>query len=292
MIIRIKENQLESIEGLHPDYPYVCHHFNLNESKVPWHWHEEVEFDYILSGSIQVQTTGKTYTFTKNEAFFINTNVLCTMRGMNSPASPVMDSHLFHPVYLGGHFKSLFQTKYLDPVLQDRTVDIVEIRGENPVQKELLRKLRQVSFLQDQKDVEFQTRNLMSEIWLLLRRELQNKKTHPDPARPVSQDRIQSMMTFIHENYYQKLTLEEIAASAMISKRECLRCFREQIGKPPFEYLADYRLEIAEKLLKTTDLSVTEIALQTGFSGAAYFCKIFKAHCDMTPGMYRKNSRR
>lgn len=96
------------------------------------------------------------------------------------------------------------------------------------------------------------------------------------------------MMSYIQQNYQNKISLEDIASSASVSKRECLRCFQISIHKTPFAYLMDYRIEMAEKLLKTTDLSVIDIALQTGFSNGAYFGMIFKKNCGITPGEYRK----
>ena len=82
--------------GLSPDYPYVYHYANLSATKIPWHWHEELEFNYVVSGKVKLITPNETYLFHKNEGFFINSNVLCTME-QELPA--VMDSHLFHPVF-------------------------------------------------------------------------------------------------------------------------------------------------------------------------------------------------
>lgn len=102
---------------------------------------------------------------------------------------------------------------------------------------------------------------------------------------------MQNMLLFIHENYDSRITLEEIASSALISKRECLRCFQDCIHRTPFEYLQDYRLEMAEKLLKNTDLPITDIAMRTGFGNAAYFGKVFKSAIHKTPGNFRKECR-
>ena len=96
------------------------------------------------------------------------------------------------------------------------------------------------------------------------------------------------MMDYIHQHYGEKLTLEQIAAAAAVSKRECLRCFRDCIGKAPFAYLLEYRVQVAERLLRTTDLPVTEIALQTGFNGSAYFSKVFRELRQISPSQYRK----
>lgn len=290
MKIRIAENRLEEIEGLTSEYPYAYHYIDLRSTKIPWHWHEELEFGYILNGSIQLITTSQSCQLHKGEAFFINTNVLCTMERTNTAPNGIFDSHLFHPVFLGGHFKSIFTTKYLNPVLQNRKLEILAIRGENSRQKKILEKLKQLSFLQKEENTEFQTRNLFSDIWLLLLAEIQENETCSSASNLVQQERIQTMLSFIHQHYQEKISLEDIAHSASVSKRECLRCFQKGIHKTPNEYLQDYRIEAAARLLRSTTLPVLDIALQTGFSNGAYFGKMFKEAYHMTPGQYRKNN--
>ncbi len=288
MEIKVKGNQIEEIDGLSAAYPYVFHYADFEDTKVPWHWHEEFEFDYIVKGSVRVDTLNKSYVFRKNEAFFINSNVLCTMGNQGKEQPGKIESHLFHPVFLSGHFKSIFATKYLNPVLQNKKLEILEIRGENRKQQEILAKLRQLSFIQRKENMEFQTRNLVSEIWILLLNEIKRMEADSVPLKRVSQERIQTMMAFVQRNYAEKITLEDIALSAAVSKRECVRCFQNGIHKTPYEYLLNYRIETAERLLKETDTPIIDIAFQTGFTNGAYFGKMFKKICGKTPGIYRK----
>lgn len=285
--IRIKSDQSEMIEGITLEYPYVLHYVDMKKTVVPWHWHEEVEFNYISSGSIRVLTANQEYVFTENQAFFINTNVLCKMETEGEEERMMSYSHLFDSVFLGGHFKSLFQTKYIEPVLRNRNIDILAIRGTNERQVRLLHKLRQVSFLQHRENVEFQTRNLFSEIWLLLKEEIEEQGVVIPNNNFEKQERMQTMISYIQSNYMDKITLQDIADHALVSKRECIRCFETSIGKTPFEYLVEYRIEAAEKMLRNTTVTIAEIALQAGFSSSAYFSKIFKQKCGQTPREYR-----
>jgi len=283
MKLRIRSNQMEEVEGLYNEYPYVFHHVDLSKTAIPWHWHEALEFCYVQHGSVKVTTAGQSQVFEQGQGFFINSNVLTAM---TQGAGCIIDSHLFHPVFLGGHFKSVFETKYLNPVIQNRNLDLLPLRGQTQAQKQLLQHLRQLSRLQEQENMEFQTRNLLSQIWLLLLEELQN--TRPQGASLKNQDRILTMMAFIQENYGEKLTLQDIANAGAVSSRECLRCFRAAIGLSPVEYLLDYRVQAAAKLLENTELSVSEIAMQTGWGSNAYFAKMFHRLRGKTPSAYRK----
>ena len=283
MKLRIRNNQMEEVEGLHNEYPYAFHRVVLSETVIPWHWHEALEFGYVVKGSMKVSTPGQVRTFSQGEGFFINSNVLTAMDDVDGC---VIESHLFYPVFLGGHFKSVFETKYLNPVIQNRHLDLLPLRGETSQQKKSLEKLRRLALLQAQEDVEFQTRNLLSEIWLLLLEELKNTQLKKNQSK--NQDRILTMMAYIQENYTEKLTLEDIAASAAVSPRECLRCFQAALQQTPMAYLIEYRVQAAAKLLETTSLSISEVASRTGWGSSSYFAKIFHRIRGKTPVAYRK----
>jgi AraC-like DNA-binding protein len=283
MKLQIKSNQMEEVEGLHNAYPYAFHPVDMGKTVVPWHWHEALEFGYVQAGSVKVSTAEQTQEFSKGEGFFINSNVLTAM---TDTGGCFIDSHLFHPVFLSGHFKSVYETKYLNPVIQNRNLDLLPIRGQTQPQKQLLQKLRQLSGLQGRANVEFQTRNLLSEIWLLLLEELSQTKIETVPSK--NQDRMLTMLSFIQENFAEKLTLTQIAEAGSVSTRECLRCFRASINQSPMEYLLEYRVRAAEKLLEATELSVTEVAMRTGWGSGSYFTKMFRRICGKTPNAYRK----
>ena len=288
MKLRIRTNQMEEIEGLHNEYPYAFHHVSLRVTEVPWHWHEALEFNLVLDGEVKVSTASQTQVFQKGEGFFLNSNVLAAM---DSDTDCIMDSHLFHPVFLSGHFKSVFETKYLNPIVQNRNLDMVAFRGTNTQQKQILNKLRQLGQLQKEPDTEFQTRNLLSEIWLFLLDEIKNAEPNIYHPQQKNQDRILTMISFIQENFAEKLTLEDIADSAAVSTRECLRCFKSSIRQSPMDYLIEYRVRTAKKMLETTDLSITDIALRCGFNSNSYYTKLFHRICGKTPNVYRKELR-
>lgn len=287
MKLKLTNSQMEEIANISSEYPYISGRDEAEDDITPWHWHDELEFGYVVDGEVEIATTNKVYHLHKGEGYFMNTNVLASMR---YPKRGVLDYFLFHPTFLSGHFRSVFETKYLNPILQNKKIDVIELRGENANQQKILAKLYQASQLREKQDTEFQTRNIFSEIWLLLMEEVRQMKLSGLSVSQTNQERLLAMMLYIQENYADKITLEEIAASAMISTREALRCFQNSIQQTPFEYLISYRVDMAKKMLRSSELSVTEIAVRTGFSNSAYFSKIFKRICRMTPLAYRKEA--
>ena len=234
---------------------YESTHTNAICDFIPWHWHEEVEFGYVLNGEIEITLANRTCHVKKNQGYFTNSNVLS--RFSKTTDTMLAHTHLFHPIFLGGHFKSIFETKYLNPVIQNKNIDALIFTDETPSQQKILQKLRQAGALQHQDNVEFQTRNLFSELWLLLLDEIREQPSHT--VNIQNQQRVQSMLAFIHANYNEKLTLEAIAAAASVSTRECIRCFHNTIRQTPIEYVMEYRLNMARKLLNNSEMSLISV---------------------------------
>lgn len=289
MELIIGSDHMQDVADVTAQYPYALHPLvSSAETRVPWHWHEEVEFSLVRRGALQVTVAGRRQVLEEGDGMFLNANVLHAMGPADPAVETVWDSHMLHPVLLGGHYKSVFDSKYLSPVLKNKRCDLIVFRPDSDARRTLLGLLAKAAAVQDRPDSEFRTRNIFSDIWLLLMREAEALDAPP----PVSQERIQLMLAYIQQHFREKLTLEQIAAAAAVSERECLRCFRSCIQTTPFTYLTDYRIQVAERLLRTTSLSVTEIALETGFSDGAYFSKLFRQARSVSPTQFRKNLRR
>ena len=102
-------------------------------------------------------------------------------------------------------------------------------------------------------------------------------------------ERIKKMLSFVHSNYSQQISLNDIAACGMIGTRECSRCFQRSIGRSPMDYLNYYRIQMAIQQLMTTVKNITEISECNGFSTISYFGKVFKRHTGLSPLQYRSS---
>lgn len=254
---------------------------------IPWHWHEELELGYIEQGTSLIRTINSEYRIQQGDGFFINSNVM-DMKKNAAPGSRTLEiNHIFHPIFLSGHFKSRFETKYLNPIIQNRQIEVHILRNDRRISKKLLANLKKIKMLQSRPDTEFATRNLLSDSWMLLMEDIRNTQSDVTVVNMESQNRLRSMLSFLHSHYHEKLTLAQIAASASISEREALRCFHKHLHQSPIEYLTGFRLNQSKKMLAETDDSITQISYQCGFSSSAYFGKIFKKSFGMTPLAYR-----
>ncbi len=82
--------------------------------------------------------------------------------------------------------------------------------------------------------------------------------------------------------------IEQLAEESRVSFAHFTRCFREETGVSPMQYLQEARIRKAITLLLNTGKSVEEIAAETGFSSGNYFGKVFRHHMGISPSAYRK----
>ncbi|WP_248307164.1 AraC family transcriptional regulator [Devosia sp. 1635] len=86
----------------------------------------------------------------------------------------------------------------------------------------------------------------------------------------------------------EDISLEELAAEARLSPFHFARMFKQSIGVPPRVYLTRMRVETACELLEMTDLPVTDIALEVGYSSNQVLARVFAKHRHMSPTEYRR----
>ncbi len=101
-------------------------------------------------------------------------------------------------------------------------------------------------------------------------------------------DRVRRIITHIHENLEGNLNIEQLALQYGISSRYVRKYFEQQMGMGCNEYITMLRIGKAKRLLWNPDLSVTDVALMSGFSSSQYFCKVFHSQIGMTPAGYRR----
>jgi AraC-like DNA-binding protein len=106
--------------------------------------------------------------------------------------------------------------------------------------------------------------------------------------RPIKQE-ILNAQTYISENYHDPdLNREKVASHVNLSPSHFSSLFKKECGLSFIDYLNNYRIEQAEKLLKETDRNISQITYDVGFSSLGYFGKIFKKVKKISPKDLRK----
>ena len=87
--------------------------------------------------------------------------------------------------------------------------------------------------------------------------------------------------------YGQPLDLDALASEAAVSKSHFVRRFAATYGETPMRYLTQRRIERAQDLLRSANLTVTEISVMVGFASLGSFTSRFKELVGVTPTEYR-----
>jgi signal transduction histidine kinase/DNA-binding LacI/PurR family transcriptional regulator/CheY-like chemotaxis protein len=99
---------------------------------------------------------------------------------------------------------------------------------------------------------------------------------------------VRRAMAHIHSHYSEPLTREQIADQIGISADYLTDCFRQELGITPITYIRRYRIRQACELLRSTDQSITRVAMNVGFADGAHFTRTFLRETGVTPRTYRR----
>ena len=252
-----------------------------------YHYHEYIEYLYALDADMNVWMNGTPHHMVSGDLIIINSGELHNI-SFNKKCHYICVK--FSPKILYFDDNSFFEFKYVTPFLSDRipkklfhkedleNTDVHSLSCEildewnnhSPAYELIIRAniLRIFSgiFRYWDKDNEFKTEAMMTES-------------------------IKKALIYITENY-ESATLEGVAQYCGLSYNHFSASFKKIIGRNFSDYLDLIRLNEAERILLSTDRSVTDIAFSCGFSSASHLISHFKAQKNITPGQLRKKMRR
>ena len=92
---------------------------------------------------------------------------------------------------------------------------------------------------------------------------------------------------FIATRFKEKIYIQDLADQVHMNEQYFCRFFKKSIGRTPMEYINEYRIKQAMRLLEETDLPVTEVCLECGYNNLGNFLRAFKKYTETTPLKYR-----
>ena len=306
--MNISDNLLETIEYNEPTTPIkavVSYLSDYPGLTMPCHWHRELECIVVLEGSMNYYVNDRTFPLAAGQGLIVNTNRLhlCGPLETNPACSPQKNEPQkeFHPqtkdcryaVLLLSpdslRFNRYMEEKYIDPLLFDVGSDVFYFDGTQSWHKDAIGHI--LSIFQDitEKNTCFELtcQSHFFSLWSILYENTIARNgyeySETDPMSPLKK-----MLSYIQDNYQNKITLQDIAQAGMMCQSKCCRLFRDNLRQSPMVYLQKLRIQKGISLLEHTDWSITEIALECGFHGASYFTETFRKVTGTTPKEYRK----
>jgi len=253
------------------------------------HWHDDLQFIYVLEGLVCVKTLEEEEILSAGEGIFTNKGVIHYSIGRSNPCRYILFRfpERFLYFYPGSPAEKLTRQ-----VTERSGISLVPLSSSIEWCSEALLLLQKLADLEEKKETdpqyEYDVMTILAELWQIILR-------HADISAPTEEDpvsmRMRRFLEYIEEHLDQDISLEEMAASAGVSKTEVLRCFHKTLQTTPYSYVMEARLSKAADLLAETGLPVGEIASRTGFNQQSYFGKRFKEKMGVTPLEYRRKMR-
>ncbi|MVB09819.1 Melibiose operon regulatory protein [Caprobacter fermentans] len=256
-----------------------------NEGFQVFHWHDEVQFVSVLKGSVHVKIYDEEFDLQEQDCIFINRTALHQITGREGCH---YHSYIIPAKMLAFFSGSIMEQNDVEPITNHPVFTHYYLYANVPANHQVLHQISILDQLYFQDDKyehhEYRISIQLSKVWLEFLSLLPEMK---ESVPSKSYERIRTLISTIHTNYNQSISIQDIADTAHISKTECLRCFQKYIQDSPYQYLMKYRLHMSTSLLATTEMSVTDIAFKVGFHSTSSYIKYFRLFYKMTPNQYR-----
>jgi len=255
---------------------------------VPWHWHSEIEINYVTEGTWLFSTIDHEYELTSGDIIFVNAGSLHTTRWKDGTIPGKFISIIFDADFLCGIYGNLLDQKYIHPIVSCAALQgyVIHPLGESglAMAQNIINVWR--LFRDEPYGYEFAARSELTVFWCRLLEETEAVRSNPNTVN-LAANVIKPMIEYIHTHYMEKLTLTKIAEMGSVSTRECNRIFHKYIHATPIDYVNAYRLRMAAHALLKREKSIAQIAEESGFSSTSYMAKMFREAYHCTPGEFR-----
>lgn len=258
-----------------------------NEELFHCHWHNQLEFLFLVDGKAIIECNDYHIEAGKYDLVVINSNDLHCGRSLTCNFSCfciIVDCSLFQ-----SSFFDAFEAKFITPVNQNlilfkniirNDIDIIECAGS--LIKEYNEKCT---------GYELAIKSYVYRLLVLLLRNHTHRiiTTREYNFKIKTIEKLSAVIRYIEQNYCREISIKQLAEIINLSPYHFCHVFKKSVGKTPIQYINALRMNKAESLLKSTDLSITEIAFETGFSDANYFSRLFKKYKNVSPSSLRIN---
>lgn len=254
-----------------------------NRNHTFWHYHPEIELVYVNGGSGKRQIGSHISYYQHGDLILI---------GSNLPHCGFTDSLTdndketviqFSPDFLGKNFWELPEMRNIK-VLLERAKKGIVFQGEDKTligekiealssltnYKRLLGLLDVLNMLENAKDF-----TLLNAEGFVLDTELEDN------------NRINVIFNFVKNEFKRNITLEEIANLVSLTVPAFCRYFKKTTGKTFVQFVNEYRLVHAAKLLHQKQISITDVCFESGYNNFSHFNKQFKKFTGKSPSIYR-----
>lgn len=290
MDIKEYENYHETKEHARQEFAYntyLCS-MPLDFLEVPLHWHDEMEIIYIKKGKGLVSVEFEEQRVQGGEFVIVLPGQLHGIRSLSGEQMEY-ENIMFRPEILYGKQEDGTKQKYFEPLFRmQRTIPSFYregVRGYEAIKK-CLDECDQICMV----CAHGYELLVKSQLYVLIYYVCEISDSSEGTKSRVPHEEMKRVLKYVELHYMEKLTIEDMANVSGFSSSHFMKYFKNNMGQSFIDYLNDYRLTMASRMLLASTDAVLMVAQEAGFDNMSYFNRIFKRKFGLTPREYRKYS--
>lgn len=253
-------------------------------SRLSWHHHDFVEVLIVVGGATSYEfRDGKRFDLIGGQFLVIPAGV--EHRGVNNVRSParlsgiMVDPHCRTPLKKAG-----WTERDAKKILHTLNVSTVRAAPCGTLLQTMARHLDgAIRAVQQRKEyARSHLRLLLCQVLI----ELALQIDHSLDSQPL--ELIDKAISFMRTHQGDEYRLDDLAAHANCSRAQLFKVFKKETGMTPNDFWKRIRIETAQDLLRTSDRTITDIAMTCGFTTSQYFSSVFRNYIGVTPREYRR----
>lgn len=277
----------EDAEVTGNDFAMICHSYRTEQSGFVFipHMHELFEILYVERGRPQFFAGGKRYDCESGDFMVFNSMDIHACLYAEAPYKS--RTVQFGSGMVSSKYADVCDHKYIQPLFQKKISFTPRITGDETLY-DLFAAVEEEYYGQ-KPGYELAAKGLLLSLLTHLYRHHLEKSERPSNAMnsELNQNRFNYIVDYIGQHYTEEIRIDELTKALFIDRSYVSRIFKQHAGKTILEYANSLRIMNATNLLKETDLSISEIALQVGFSDINYFSRMYKKLMGINPAAVR-----
>lgn len=293
MIITDKNTLKETVDRGITDVPLYVYHQSLSKYVLYLHWHNEVEIIYVEKGSLVFTVDTIPHIVSAGQCIIINSGQLHSATFVNDELT-IHHALLFDLNFLSSSSFDYCQSTYINPLLNGQYRFLTEIDENTICGAKIIEEVKDAFSIFDSKAFGFElgVKACLYKIISILAND-NNFLINTAASKPSINYKInviKKALNYIQSNYMHKIYIEDLANELSMNPQYFCRFFKANIGKTPIDYINQYRIEQAAKLISIDTKNISDIYLEVGFDNFSYFIKKFKQYKNCTPSKYKEKN--
>ena len=255
-------------------------------SHVALHWHEEMEIIAVKKGKGRITVDTVSYPVEEGDILAVFPGQLHAISCGNGERMEY-ENIIFRLSMLMGDNGDGCTVHFLKPLQEGQAKNPVLIQRNQPDHEVFGKVIQELDRFSEIRGNGYQLA-VKGQLFLFLYyaygRGILFTEKKPGHAR----EKIKGILEYIREHFGEEITIRQAAELCFYSESHFMKYFKQYAGMPFIQYLNDYRLTMASRLLISSEASILDIAAEVGFDNLSYFNRLFKKRFYVTPREYRK----